>query len=143
MAIARILLCTLLMIAAAGLWCSLPASIAAAQAALDVGGPFTLIDQHGRAFSSEALAGRPYAIFFGFTNCPDVCPTTLLEMSNHLAKLGPDADRLAVVFVTVDTERDTPERLRAYLSTFDPRIIGLTGSPEQVAVAAKAWKSFP
>jgi protein SCO1 len=118
-------------------------AIACGEAPADnLGGPFELTDQNGKAFSSKQLAGRPYAIFFGFTNCPDVCPTTLLEMSNHLAKLGPDADRLAVVFVTVDPERDTPEQLRTYLSAFDPRIIGLTGSPEQVAAAAKAWKAF-
>ncbi len=125
--------------AGAGIWSP---RVALAQAAPEVGGPFELIDQHGRPFSSAALAGHPYAIFFGFTNCPDICPTTLLEMSSHLGKLGSDGDRLKVVFVTVDPERDAPEQLRAYLSSFDPRIIGLTGSPEQVAATAKAWKAF-
>jgi protein SCO1/2 len=107
-----------------------------------VGGRFELIDHNGKPFPSEMLAGRPYAIFFGFTNCPDVCPTTLLMMSNVLAKLGADADRLKVLFVTVDPERDTPEQLRTYLSSFDQRIVGLTGSAEEIAATAKAWDAF-
>jgi protein SCO1 len=115
---------------------------AAAQGIGRSGGAFELTDQHGRPFSSTTLTGRPYAIFFGFTHCPDVCPTTLLEMSNVLKRLGADADRLSVVFVTVDPERDTPAKLREYLASFDPRIIGLTGSQEQIAAAAKAWDAF-
>jgi protein SCO1 len=105
------------------------------------GGSLELTDQTGKPFSSAALAGRPYAIFFGFTHCPDVCPTTLVEMSNHLAALGADADKLAVVFVSVDFERDTPDTLRAYLASFDARIIGLTGSEAQIAEAAKGWNA--
>lgn len=103
---------------------------------------FQLIDKDGQAFSSATLAGVPYAIFFGFTHCPDVCPTTLTEMTNHLASLGPDADRLKVVFVTVDPERDTPAQIKAYLSSFDARIIGLTGSIDQIAAATALWKAF-
>jgi protein SCO1/2 len=80
---------------------------ASAQKIGSAGGSFNLIDQNGRPFSSASLVGRPYAIFFGFTHCPDVCPTTLVEMGNHLSALGPDADRLKVVFVTVDAARDT------------------------------------
>ena len=106
-----------------------------------LGGSFELTDHTGRPFASSALAGQPYAIFFGFTNCPDVCPTTLIEITNSLAKLGADGDRLKVLFVSVDPERDTPEALRAYLASFDPRIIGLTGSADQIAVAAKGWKA--
>jgi len=115
---------------------------ALAQAVGSPGGSFELTDHNGRPFASTALAGRPHAIFFGFTHCPDVCPTTLLEMSNNLASLGADADRLRVVFVSVDPERDTPERLREYLSAFDPRIIALTGSEPQIAAAAKGWGAF-
>jgi len=103
------------------------------------GGSFDLIDQNGRPFSSTSLVGRPYAIFFGFTHCPDICPTTLVELGNHLSALGPDADRLKIVFVTVDAARDTPEHLRTYLASFDPRIIGLTGNEAQIAEAAKGW----
>jgi protein SCO1/2 len=103
---------------------------------------FAAIDHTGRPFSSASLAGQPYAIFFGFTRCPDVCPTTLLEMSKELQDLGADGDRLKVVFVTVDAEHDTPERLREYLASFDSRIIGLTGSAEQIAAIAKVWNVF-
>ena len=118
-------------------------AVAHAQApAANLGGHFELIDHNGKAFSSATLAGTPYAIFFGFTNCPDICPTTLLLMSNALAKLGPDGDRLKVLFVTVDPEQDTPERLRTYMSSFDARIVGLTGSTEQIVATAKLWKAF-
>jgi protein SCO1 len=108
----------------------------------NLGGHFELIDHNGQAFSNSTLAGTPYAISFGFTNCPDVCPTTLLMMGNALARLGPDGDRLKVLFVTVDPEHDTPAQLRTYLSSFDARITGLTGSAEQIAATAKLWKAF-
>jgi protein SCO1/2 len=113
-----------------------------AQARGSLGPAFELTDHTGKPFSSAALAGQPYAIFFGFTHCPDVCPTTLLEMSNDLRALGADADRLRIVFVTVDPEQDTPEQLRQYLASFDPRIVGLTGSEAQVAAVAKGWNAF-
>jgi protein SCO1/2 len=115
---------------------------AAAQTVGSPGGTIELVDHNGQRFASTSLAGAPYAIFFGFTHCPDVCPTTLLQMSNSLRRLGADADRLKVVFVTVDPERDTPERLRAYLSSFDSRIVGLTGSADAIAAAAKGWNAF-
>lgn len=115
---------------------------ALAQAVGSLGTPFELTDHNGKPFASARLAGRPYAIFFGFTHCPDVCPTTLLEMSNNLRSLGADAERLNVVFVTVDPERDTPARLEQYLASFDPRIIALTGTPEQIAATAKGWNAF-
>jgi protein SCO1 len=111
--------------------------------ALGLLGPaFELTDHNGKAFTSGMLTGQPYAVFFGFTHCPDVCPTTLLEMTNALEGLGADADRLRVVFVTVDPERDTPEQLHHYLASFDPRIVGLTGSAQQVAAVAKGWNAF-
>lgn len=103
---------------------------------------FELVDHNGQPFSSTSLAGRPRAVFFGFTHCPDVCPTTLLEMSNHLAALGTEADALAVVFVSVDPERDTPHVLREYLSSFDTRILGLTGSEQQIKAATKTFGAF-
>jgi protein SCO1/2 len=129
----------LVAILVAGLLLASPAS---AQKIGSAGGSFNLIDQNGRPFSSASLVGRPYAIFFGFTHCPDVCPTTLVEMGNHLSALGPDADRLKVVFVTVDAARDTPEHLRTYLASFDARIIGLTGSEAQIAEAAQGWNAY-
>jgi protein SCO1/2 len=102
---------------------------------------FDLVDHHGKPFSHRSVAGRPYAVFFGFTHCPDVCPTTLMQMSNNLAQLGTDAERLTVLFVTVDPERDTADRLREYMASFDARIVGLTGSLEQIAATAKAWNT--
>jgi protein SCO1 len=113
-----------------------------AQTRGSLGPTFELTDHNGKPFSSAALAGQPYAVFFGFTHCPDVCPTTLLEMSNNLHSLGADGDRLKIVFVTVDPERDTPEQLQLYLHSFDPRIIGLTGSEPQIAAVAKGWNAF-
>lgn len=104
-----------------------------------VGGPFELTTHDGRRLSSKELAGRPFALFFGFTNCPDVCPTTLLELSNHLKALGPAADRLRVLFVTVDPEQDTPAHLKAYLANFDDRIVGLVGTPEEIRRVAKSF----
>lgn len=102
---------------------------------------FTLTDHTGKPFSSRRLKGRAYAIFFGFTNCPDVCPTTLLEMSNHLAGLGRLANKVTVLFVTVDPERDTIAHLGAFLAAFDKRIIGLTGSDIDIASVAQAYKA--
>jgi protein SCO1/2 len=116
--------------------------VASAQAVGGAGGSFELVDHNGRPFASAALAGQPYAIFFGYTHCPDVCPTTLLEMSNNLASLGADGNRLKVIFISVDPQRDTPERLHAYLTAFDPRVIALTGSEAQIASAARGWNAF-
>jgi protein SCO1 len=129
----------LLLAAWLGVLVSAPAT---AQSDGKVGPAIELIDQNGKPFFGTALAGRPYAIFFGFTHCPDVCPTTLMTLTNTLQRLGADADRLRILFVSVDPERDTPEHLRQYLATFDPRIIGLTGSEAQIASAAKNWKVF-
>ena len=110
--------------------------------AAKVGGPFKLTDHNGRRFSSQQLAGKPYAVFFGFTLCPDVCPTTLLELTTDIEALGADADKMRYVFISVDPERDTPEHLKTYLSNFNPRIIGLTGTPAEIAAVAKAYRVF-
>jgi protein SCO1/2 len=81
-------------------------------------------------------------VFFGFTHCPDVCPTTLFDISETLRALGPDADRIGALFVTVDPERDTPAVLKDYLSSFDPRVIGVTGDPAAVASMEKAYRVY-
>jgi protein SCO1/2 len=107
-----------------------------------IGGPFELTTHEGKRLSSAELAGTPFVVFFGFTHCPDVCPTTLLQLSNLIVQLGSDADRLRFLFITVDPERDTPEHLKLYLSNFDPRITGLTGTPEEIASVAKAYGAF-
>jgi len=99
--------------------------------------PFSLVNQNGVAVTEADFLGKPSAWFYGFTHCPDVCPTTLAEMSAILEALGSDADRLQVVFVSVDPERDTPEIMKDYVDYFDPRIIGLTGGLDQIASMAK------
>lgn len=104
-----------------------------------IGGPFRLKSQTGEIVSSAALEGRPYAIFFGFTRCPEICPTTMMDMQRLLDRLGPEANDFRVYFVSVDPERDTPEVLRSFLSSFDPRIVGLTGTPVEIAGIAKAF----
>jgi protein SCO1/2 len=107
-----------------------------------VGGPFTLIGTDGQTVTEADFAGRPRAMFFGFTHCPDVCPTTLAEADAWLKALGPAGDDLKIVFVSVDPERDTPELMKNYLSAFDPRIVGLTGTPEQIAAVTKAYRVY-
>ena len=107
-----------------------------------IGGPFTLTDDTGATVTEKTLAGKPYAMYFGYTFCPDVCPTTLFDLSRWIQKLGPDADKLNYVFVTVDPERDTVKSMHAYLSSFDKHIRGYTGTPEQIAQIAKAYRVY-
>jgi protein SCO1/2 len=108
----------------------------------EIGGPFSLVDHHGKSVTDRDYLGKPTLVFFGFTNCPNVCPSTLLEITDQLKELGPDADRLNVLFITVDPERDTPEQLALYLSSFDPRIIGLSGTPENILAVEKAYHVY-
>ncbi|MET0366834.1 MAG: SCO family protein [Methylobacterium sp.] len=107
-----------------------------------VGGPFTLVDQDGRTVTEKDFTGATHLVFFGFTHCPDVCPTTLQQISDVLAALGPKAKAMKVAFVTVDPERDDPASLKTYLSSFDPRITGLTGTPEQITAVEKAYRAY-
>lgn len=111
-------------------------------AAVEIGGPFQLVDTAGRPVTEKTLLGKPSAVFFGFTYCPEVCPTTLTEITAALNALGADADKLNVVLVSVDPERDSPEQMKLYLSNFDSRIQGFTGTPEAVAKAAKAYRVY-
>ena len=113
-----------------------------AQQIAAIGGPFQLVDQNGRTLSDRDLKGRPFLVFFGFTHCPDVCPTALFEMSEILRALGPDAERTRALFITVDPERDTPAVIKDYLSSFDPHLIGLTGDPAAIAAVAKAYRVY-
>ena len=106
-----------------------------------VGGPFALIDHNGKAITHRDLEGRPTQIFFGFTHCPDVCPTTLMEISKVFELLGPQA-KVAALFMSVDPERDTPALLKDYVSNFDKRIIGVTGPRESVDAALKTFRVF-
>ncbi|MEJ1935756.1 SCO family protein, partial [Nostoc sp. NIES-2111] len=104
------------------------------------GGAFTLVNQEGSAVSDAEFRGRYLLLAFGYTHCPDVCPTDLMAMTQALDALGPAGERVTPAFATVDPERDTPPVLREYLSSFHPRFVGLTGSEAQVAAAAKAFK---
>jgi protein SCO1/2 len=107
-----------------------------------ISGPFTLVDDTGAPVTEKTLAGKPYTMYFGYTFCPDVCPTTLLDLSRWIKKLGPNADRLNYVFVTVDPERDTVQSLHAYLSSFDKRIRGYTGTPAEIAQIAREYRVY-
>lgn len=108
----------------------------------DVGGAFTSTDHTGRKVTHADYLGKPTLVFFGFTHCPEVCPTTLFELTTLLGKLGPEADKLNVLFVTVDPERDTPAQLALYLQSFDPRIVGLSGTQAELDAALKAYKAY-
>lgn len=107
-----------------------------------IGGPFTLSDHNGATVTDKTLLGRPSVLFFGFTHCPEVCPTTLHEISMMLRQLGDDADRINVAFVSVDPERDTAELMRTYLSSFDPHIRGLTGPLPEIEKMARAYRVY-
>lgn len=107
-----------------------------------VGGPFRLEDQNGRPVTDQDMKGRPFLVFFGYTHCPDICPTTLFDISQVLQKLGPDADRTGALFITVDPERDTPAVMKDYLSNFDPHLRGLTGDQNAVNGAIKAYRVY-
>lgn len=106
------------------------------------GGPFELVDQHGNSVTEAALLGKPTALFFGFTHCPDVCPTTLFEMSRWSETVDPSGDSLNVVFISVDPERDTPDALASYMSAFSDRIVALTGEPDVVRDVLRRYKIY-
>lgn len=116
---------------------SAPVSVASA-----VGGPFQLTDHDGKPVSDETLKGKPFLVFFGFTHCPDICPTTLFEVSEILTRLGPDAGKMNALFVTVDPERDTVEKLKDYLGSFHPQLRGVTGSPEALDKMLKGYRVY-
>jgi len=107
-----------------------------------VGGPFRLIDGGGNVVTDQDLRGKPFLVFFGFTHCPEVCPTTLFEVSEVFRRLGPDADKAAGLFITVDPERDTPAVMKDYLASFDRHLRGLTGDREAVEAVLKSYRVY-
>ncbi|HEX2256139.1 MAG TPA: SCO family protein [Afifellaceae bacterium] len=107
-----------------------------------LGGRFSLVDHNGAPVTERVLREQPTALFFGFTQCPDVCPTTLMDMTAWREALGDEAEDLRLVFVTVDPERDTPEVLKDYLGAFSPAIIGITGEPEKVAAMLQSYHVY-
>ena len=107
-----------------------------------VGGPFALVDGEGRAVTDADFRGRLMLVFFGFTHCPDICPTALGQIAQALDRLGADSGQVAAIFITVDPERDTPAKIKEYVGHFHPRLVGLTGTPEQIAAAARAYRVY-
>ncbi|MGA2995591.1 SCO family protein [Bradyrhizobium sp.] len=107
-----------------------------------IGGPFQLTDQTGQTVTDKSMQGRPSLIFFGFTHCPDVCPTTLFEISEVLKAMGEDADRVNAYYISVDPERDTQAAMKEYLSSFDPRLKGLTGNAEEIAKVLSEYRVY-
>ena len=103
------------------------------------GGPFALVDQNSKPVTDKDFLGKPLLVFFGYTHCPDVCPTTLFEISEVMRVLGPDAGRLNAIFITIDPERDTPAVLKDYLSSFEHQVLGLSGDPQAIAKVAKEY----
>jgi len=114
----------------------------AVSSSVTVGGPFTLTNQDGKTVTEADYRGRYMLVFFGYTYCPDICPTTLQTVSNAMDMLGTDADRVQPLFVSVDPARDTAEVLKAYVGHFHPRMVGLTGTPEQIESVAKEYKVY-
>ncbi len=106
------------------------------------GGPFKLIDTNGRTVTDQTLKGKPYAIFFGFTRCPDVCPTTMARMTLLHQRLGVQADKMNIVFVSVDPEHDKREDIASFLSMFDAPVIGLTGDPAELKRMEKTFRIY-
>ncbi|HEX5320307.1 MAG TPA: SCO family protein [Stellaceae bacterium] len=120
-----------------------PQGAAGSALASMIGGKFTLVDQNGKTFTDANMKGKWELVFFGYTHCPDVCPTTMNELSLAFEKLGAKArDRIGVVFISVDPERDTPQVLKEYVSSFSAPITALTGTSAQVAEAAKDYRVF-
>jgi len=141
----RILLWVLVAVAIAAMAMLLlrqPVAETAQSSSVKLGGPFTLTSADGRTFASGRLAGKPYAIFFGFTHCPDVCPTTLARLAKLRRQLGAGAEPFRIVFVSVDPERDGPAELRNYLSLFPEPIVGLTGTQARIDHAKRQYGIF-
>lgn len=107
-----------------------------------VGGPFSLVDATGKTITDKDFRGRHMLVFFGYTFCPDVCPSGLQVISAALDQLGPEADKITPLFISIDPARDTPVKMGEYVKSFHPRWIGLTGSPDQVAAAIKAYRVY-
>ena len=105
-----------------------------------IGGPFALEQASGKTVTDQSLRGRPFLVYFGYTHCPDTCPTELARISDVLAKMGDEAP--PALFITVDPERDTPAVMQDYVSSFDPHIVGLSGPPQAIAAVEKEYRVF-
>lgn len=134
------LVAALVLLAAAAVFTLMPMSGQRSPSA--IGGAFELIDQNKKPVTEKALLGSPSIVFFGYTHCPDVCPTALTEIGQLYQALGPDGDKLKTFFITVDPERDTADLLKLYLESFDPRVTALTGPQEKIDAAMRAYRAF-
>jgi protein SCO1 len=114
----------------------------AAKSAVTIGGPFALSTPDGKTVTDQTYRGKWLLVYFGYTFCPNSCPTTLLEIATALKELGPDAAKVQPLFITVDPQRDTPQVMQQYTQSFDPRIIGLIGTPQQLAAAAEEYGAY-
>lgn len=135
LAVAGLVVAVLLLGAGAFMWLS-------GNAGPTVGGPFTLKNGNGQTVTDRTFRGKYMVVYFGYTFCPDVCPTTLTNVAAALGKLGPLADRLTPIFITVDPKRDTPAVMKEYTAAFSNRLVGLTGTPEEIAQAAKEYHVY-
>ena len=119
-----------------------PKGVAGSVLASAIGGPFRLVDQNGKPFTEANLQGKWHLVFFGYTHCPDTCPTTLNELALALDKLGAKKDQVDIVFISVDPERDTPDLLKSYVASFDAPIVALSGSADEVKQATKSFRAY-
>ncbi len=145
----RSLLCAAVLLAAGVAACDKAAAPSAAPqfrgidiTGAEYGRSLSLPDQYGKPRTLADFKGKVVVVFFGYTQCPDVCPTTMVELAQVKKALGPDGDRVQGLFVSIDPERDTPEILKAYMASFDPSFVALRGTPEQTLAAAKEFKVF-
>jgi protein SCO1/2 len=135
-AVAGLLVAMLLLGAGGFLW------LTGASGGPSVGGPFTLVGDTGKTVTNRDFRGKYMLVYFGYTYCPDVCPTTLNAVAQAMDKLGPKAKDVQPIFITVDPERDTPAVMKQYVSAFSPALIGLTGTPEQIAAVAREYRVY-
>ncbi len=131
-----------LVIAAGIAWWQVDNATSMVQSSVPIGGPFTLTDQDGKTVTDADYRGKYLLIYFGYTYCPDVCPTELGTMARAMDLLGRQADKVQPMFISVDPERDTVAHLKDYVGLFHPNLVGLTGTPEQVKAAAKAYRVY-
>ena len=121
---------------------SIAAETSASENTLNIGGPFTLVDQDGQTVTEANYSGRWLLVYFGYTYCPDVCPTSLTRNVDAIELLGDKGDLVTPVLISIDPQRDTPDKLKQYVGLFHPRMVGLTGTPEQIAAVAKEYRVF-
>jgi protein SCO1/2 len=135
-AVAGLLVAVLLLGAGGFLW------LTGSSAGAEIGGPFTLENSNGKTVTNRDFRGKYMLVYFGYTYCPDVCPTTLNAVAGALDKLGSKAKRLVPVFITVDPDRDTPAVMKRYTAAFSPALVGLTGTPDEIARVAKEYRVY-